>query len=77
MIARSGKLAHRFINVLSGFVLNLLCVVIKGVFIKSYLHGFQEYFRQYKHKASHYGQNALNSLHETSIRLNNKYITRF
>jgi hypothetical protein len=53
MIARRGKLADRLINVLSGFVLNLLCVVIKGVFVRSYSHGFLEYFHQYRHNASH------------------------
>ena len=30
MIAQRGKFADRIINVLSGFVLNLLCVNIKG-----------------------------------------------
>jgi hypothetical protein len=77
MITRRGKLAHRVINMLSGFVLNLLCVVNEGVFVKSYLREFLEYFQQYRHNASHYGQNALNSLQETLIRLDNKYIIRF
>jgi hypothetical protein len=77
MITRRGKLAHRVINMLSGFVLNLLCAVNKGVFVKSYLREFLEYFQQYRHKASLYGQNALNFFQETSIRLDNKYITRF
>lgn len=76
MITRRGKLAHRVINVLSGFVLNLLCVVTKGVFVKSYLREFLEYFQQYRRMASHCGHNALNSLHGTSIRLDNKYIIR-
>ena len=77
MVARRGKLADRVINMISGFVLNLLCVVIEGVFVKSYLQVFLEYLKQYRHKDSHYDQNAINSVNETSIRLDNKLITRF
>jgi hypothetical protein len=43
MIARRGKLAERIIHVRSDFVSKMLCVVIKDVFVKRYLHGFLEY----------------------------------
>jgi hypothetical protein len=77
MFALRGKLADRVVNIISGFVLNLLCVIIEGVFVKSCLHVFLEYLKQYRRKDSHYGQNAINSIYETSIRLDNKLITRF